>query len=109
MNRLSNPHLADLPDGIDFTSYEDEVEGRWVINYTWEVTDYRSITFMVFASEVEGLVAQAEERAREAGTEFSLEETRREVAPTVLVKKVLDTINRDDTLAEWRRGPARSL
>jgi hypothetical protein len=104
MNRLSNPSFAGLPDGIDLKDWgEDEVEGRWLINYLWEVADHRNIIFPVYASEVEGLVAQAEEQAREAGTEFSLEETRREVAPTILVKKVLDTINRDHTLAQWRR------
>ena len=94
--RLVGLHLE-----ITLTSTEAESEDDWTINYIWEVSPSRAITFIVSSSEVEGLVGQAKERAQAQQQDFSLAEARRQAADTVVVQKIREAIANDPSLAAF--------
>jgi hypothetical protein len=94
--------LPGLPEGIALRSTENESGGTWTILYEWELNPAESITFMVPATQIEGLVKQAAESAERMGQKFSLSEARRTAADAVVVLQIRDTIAADARLSAWR-------
>ena len=94
--------LPGLPPGITLTSTEHYEDGNWRIDYEWELSPAESITFMVSAAQVDGLVQQGKESAETMGQEFSLSEARRTAADALVVLQIRDTIAADPRLAAWR-------
>jgi hypothetical protein len=95
--------LPGLPPGITLTSREHYDGDTWRIEYEWELSPSESITFMVPDAQVDGLVKQAEESAKETGQNFSLSEARRTAADALVVLQIRDTIAADPRLSPWRK------
>jgi hypothetical protein len=102
MTERSGLSLPGLPPGITLTSTE-HYDDIWRIDYEWELSPADSITFMVSAEQVDGLVKQAEEAAAGTGQKFSLSEARRTAADALVVLQIRDTIAADPRLSPWRK------
>src|SRR5712691_2197307 len=103
MTARSGLILPGLPPGITLTSTEHYEDATWRIDYEWELSPSESITFMVSAAQVDGLVQQAEEAAAGTGEKFSLSEARRTAADALVVLQIRDTIAADSRLSAWRK------